>query len=301
MLLRSPPPDPYRLLAPGRVDGGAGGDARWWVPSLVQLTELRTDLSVAALDAMVEWMEYRHDCFYTVVQEETDDHLSLTASAWPLVDDRGRLRFSTIDDPVELHVERHELQSLVDAHRAHWHELDLVGAEQARAPIKLGDTFAIRFARPSGTIVRLREAPLSRSTTPAELLLVPEAGPATGSERPSGPAAARVPAMRLLEMTWSRTTGRTRRRRVASTTDVVLDITWDARQAGKVAQLAAFAGVLDADPAAALASRRSEPTRADAELIAEGLDRQLRAYSAGLGPDETLTIDDDSADPAGRT
>ena len=41
-------------------------------------------------------------------------------------------------------------------------------------------------------------------------------------------------------------TERVRRRKIASIGAPVIDITWDARQAGKVAELAAYAGVLNA-------------------------------------------------------
>src|SRR5690606_9868534 len=94
--------------------------------------------------------------------------LSLTASSWPLVDDRGRLRFPVTDDPVELHVERDELQAFVDAHRARWRRLDVIGTEQVTRPIRLGDTFAVRLERSNGQVVQLDGALRRRSGPPVE-------------------------------------------------------------------------------------------------------------------------------------
>ncbi len=309
MLLRSPAPgdQPFRAL----LDGAGSDDERpWWMPSLVLLTGVRDDLGVEARRILADWTSRRHDAFYTVVQEETDDHLSLTASGWPLVDGRGRLRFAVTDDPVELHAERDELQTVVDAHRERWRRLGLVGPEQATAPIRLGDTFAMHVERPDGRPVRLREHPLRRSASPAELHLVPERADRADGRTTDATGAADAmdapPAMAVFEERHAG--GRRRRRRLARTAGLVIDITWDARQAGKVAQLAAFAGVLTPEtpetpgtPGAAGAAGSPATTTNDDELIAEGLDRQLRAYLAGLGPDEAVALDDDTDHTTGDT
>lgn len=259
---------------------------RWWLPALVHLAIARTDLPSTARDELEAWAARRQDCVYTVVQEETDDHLSLTASSWPVVDDRGRLRFAVSADPVELHAERDQLQAFVTAQRGRWHQLGLVGPEQAGRPLQLGDTFAIWFRRPDGTPLRLVDGrPLHRRSNPTELGL-----------EPAGPDDPTV--MHLIATTRSPTNARTSRAVVATTVGQLVDITWDARQAGKIAQLAAFSGVLQpageptaGAPGASFGDAAVPATPSgDDELIAEGLDRQLQAFVAGLDPDDALRL-----------
>ncbi len=302
VLLRTPPPDGRRydeLLRAGLLspDGPA-----WWLPAMVHLALADPELTTRARSVLQGWQHRRHECVYAVVQEETDDHLSLTGSPWPLVDDRGRLRFRVTDDPIECHAERSELQAFVDWHRAQWHGLGLVGIEQSRRPIRLGDVFAVPLVRANGAVVQLVDRPLRRSSVPADLFLVP--------------SRSSTPDLAVMDVVEHTETDRVRRRKIASTGAPVVDITWDARQAGKVAQLAAFAGVLTAtsdtaqpsgdapqpggehgrtlDDSSDGATGGSAPPGADDELIAEGRDRQLRAYLEGLDPDAARDL------PTGR-
>ena len=273
VLLQTGSPDPQRyerLLE----------DGRWWMPALLHLAIELDALSPVAREALQNWADRRERCFYIVVQEETDDHLSLTASSWPLVDDRGRLRFPISVDPVEFHAERGEWQSFVDSHRAHWLELGVLTAELAARPIQLGDTFALRFDnRRSGAAIDLLSDRLDRPGTPTELHLQP----------PKQITGDGIPVMDLVAHPVPSRKGR-RRSTVATTAGWLTDITWDARQAGKVAQLAAFAGVLNAE--------RDTAQRGDDQRIDEGVDRQFRAFVAGVDPDETIALDDNSPEPA---
>jgi len=317
VMLRAAPSDGRRYDELLRANRTSPDRAPWWLPAMVHLAMAEPDVSEQARSVLRGWAARRFDFAYAVVQEETDDHLSLTASAWPLVDDRGRLRFRTTDDPVECHAERPELQAFVDGHRARWHALGLVGAEQATRPIRLGDVFAFPLVRVNGALIRLVDRPLRRSSTPAELFLVPS--------RSTTPE---LPIMDVVEQT---ETERVRRRKIASIGAPVIDITWDARQAGKVAQLAAYAGVLNATATGATtgaappsppvaapqvpipdhrrpardgseearpgfagsepeAAVGAPPLGADDELIAEGQARQLHAYLEKLEPDAALDL-----------
>ena len=121
VMLRAAPSDGRRYDELLRANRTSPDRAPWWLPAMVHLAMAEPDVSEQARSVLRKWAARRFDFVYAVVQEETDDHMSLTASAWPLVDDRGRLRFRTTDDPVECHAERPELQAFVDGHRARWH------------------------------------------------------------------------------------------------------------------------------------------------------------------------------------
>lgn len=250
------------------------------MPALMHLAIESGVVSPVARGELQNWAARRDCCFYVVVQEETDDHLSLTASSWPLVDDRGRLRFPISVDPVEFHTERRAWRGFVDAHRGHWRELGVLGDELATRPIQLGDTFALRFNKRSGTAIDPLRDRLERPGQPTELHLQPR-------RQVSGDG---IPVMELIAHPVPARRGR-RRSTVARTVGWLTDITWDARQAGKVAQLAAFAGALD--------TGTSDTAHVgDDQRIDEGVDRQFRAFVAGVDPDQAVALDDDSLEPA---
>ena len=128
----------------------------------------------------------------------------------------------------------------------------MLTAELAARPILLGDTFALRFDnKRSGAAIDPFSDRLDRPGTPTELHLQP----------PKLATRDGVPVMDLVSHPVPSREGR-RRSTVATTAGWLTDITWDARQAGKVAQLAAFAGVLNPEGARRKAATTNESTRA---------------------------------------
>ena len=214
------------------ADDAASGreSSQWWLPSLIQLS---FELSPpgdgrATLEAFART---RNRYSYAVVEELTDGAVAgLSIQPWPLVDALGRARFEIERDPVQIDVELGVLRSFLAEHRRAWQTLGLLRPELVDRPISIGDTFALVVTPtrpPKRTISRpFGKLPVRRVLTEdgVEMFI-------------SGLEADGVPAV---------------------------DISWDARELGKLAYYAAAAGV--ADP---------ERSQLDALLAAEAEARYM--------------------------
>lgn len=137
LLLRSGPPS----MASETGSTDRGPTDRWWLPSLLHLAVTDNRLSDDAQVLLQRWMLVRNRLSHAVVDEVVDDVVGLSLSPWPLVDDRGRLRFphsasAEIAVPVAL------LQRAVDQNRDRFAELGLLSGDLVARPIELGDVFA---------------------------------------------------------------------------------------------------------------------------------------------------------------
>jgi hypothetical protein len=190
-----------------------GGPA-WWLPSLVYLA-YRTVESTEARRVLDELASRRDELGYAVVEEQTDDVVGFTVQPWPLVDERGRLRFPIDRDPLEIEVPAEGLAELLGDHRERWHRIGLMASELVNRRVHIGDVFAVHLAdRPHAT--RLEALP--HGDQPARYL---------GGLPDRGEDSASVP---------------------------IVDITWDAREAGKLAHYAAAGGIIPDEPGAAAAA-----------------------------------------------
>lgn len=220
------------------VAGGAGGGPTWWLPSLVYLAYqgTRRDSAKATLDAFAS---RRRELKYAVIEEQTDDVIGFTLQPWPLVDERGRLRFPIGSDPMDVEVPAPDLLDLVVAERQRWRRLGLLDAELVERPVRIGDVYALALfdERARGRVQAL-----------------PQSG--GGPPRFVGGLPARrdedVPAVPML------------------------DITWDAREAGKLAHYAAAAGVMP--------PTREEAPAAMVAVAEETEARYLVGYAEGMQP-----------------
>jgi hypothetical protein len=220
-----PPPSIEQMLtAPPRRG------PRWWLPSLLYLAYQangqnsdRVDDRAEARRVLDEFAARRDELSYAVVEEETDDVIGLTIQPWPLVDERGRLRFPISSDPLQVEVHAPDLTDRLHADRQRWHELGLLQHELVERRIHIGDTYALAVAsRPAKwRIVTLRHPGERRRHYLGGL--------------PAG-------------------------RRAGSVAVPIVDVTWDAREAGKLAHHAAAAGVItdQPDPATAPSAQEAE-------------------------------------------
>lgn len=197
----------------------------WWLPSLVYLA-YRTATTAKARAVLDEFASRRDELSYAVIEEQTDDVVGFTVQPWPLVDERGRLRFPISVDPTEIEVRANDLARLVQAARDRWSKHKLLPDELVGRQVHIGDVFAVAFAdEPSDTRI-----------------------PTLAHDRRRGP----------------RYVGGLDKRKARGSLAVpVLDITWDAREAGKLAHYAAVAGVVPdelgaAAPAVAAVARETE-------------------------------------------
>lgn len=228
----APPRSIAELMAHPEATGPA-----WWLPSLLYLAYRTTD-DAEARAVLDEFASRRDELFYAVVEEQTDDVFGLTLQPWPLVDERGRLRFPIGTDPVEVEVVAGEVTTLLEAARARWNELGLLQEDLVGRRLQIGDVYAVDLA----------DKP-NRSRIP----VLPH-----GDEPP-----------RYLG-------GLAARREEGAVAVPVVDITWDAREAGKLAHYAAAAGVIPEELGAA-------PT-AMAAVARETEERYMIGFARGMDP-----------------
>lgn len=94
-------------------------------------------LSAVASD---QWNRYS----YIVVEEIFDDDAELILSAWPRLDQRGRLRFSDENERRSVDVSRSELQAALSESRYVSPRFERLGRDQLqRRPLAVGDVFAL--------------------------------------------------------------------------------------------------------------------------------------------------------------
>jgi hypothetical protein len=215
----------------------APGEPTWWLPSLAYLAYRRTDRADAR-EALDEFASRREDLHYAVVEEETDRVVGLTLQPWPLLDSRGRLRFPIGEDPLQVDLDADAFAALVHEHHLRWHELGLLDEELIGRPVRIGDAFAMAV---SGDPVPDRLRVLESGETDTDRVLYVGGLGARGD-----PSRLAVP---------------------------VIDVTWDAREAGKVAHYAAAAGVIG--------PLRSAATAPMAEEVEE---RYLAGWVLGVDP-----------------
>jgi hypothetical protein len=141
--LTSPPRPPSTgARAGGAVAGAGGGPADlWWLPSLVLLAADRTS-DEQARDELERWSRIRDRLAYVVVDEIVDGVAELAVHPWPLVDERGRVRFPTTGDSGHVSLPIEVLQGVLDAHRERWRQLGLLADELTARPVDLGDVVA---------------------------------------------------------------------------------------------------------------------------------------------------------------
>lgn len=197
----------------------------WWLPSLVYLA-YRTATTAKARAVLDEFASRRNELGYAVVEEQTDDVVGFTVQPWPLVDERGRLRFPISFDPEEIEVRAADLAKLIEDDRDRWSKHKLLPDDLVGRQVHIGDVFAVVLADEPGD-TRIKTLAHERR----------------GGSRYMG--------------------GLAKRDRRGSLAVPVLDITWDAREAGKLAHYAAVAGVVPdelgaAAPAVAAVARETE-------------------------------------------
>jgi hypothetical protein len=204
------------------LEGPGERGATWWLPSLAYLAYDMTD-RIDARAVLDEFASRRDELGYAVVEEETDEVIGLTVQPWPLVDEQGRLRFPISSDPLQLAVRAPELAEVLRADRQRWHALGLLQEELLARRVQIGDTYAVVVA--------------------------------------SRPAKSRLKTLRHTAETRPRYLGGLLARRTTGSVAVpIVDVTWDAREAGKVAHYAAAAGVIpdQPDPATAPVAEETE-------------------------------------------
>lgn len=188
------------------MKGKSEGGPTWWLPSLAYLAYQSIDRADARA-ALDEFASRRDELGYAVIEERTDDVIGFSIQPWPLLDDSGRLRFPIETDPIQLEVADANLAALLSTHRQRWHELGLLQEELVERRVQIGDAYAVV---------------VSTKPDSSKVLALPESG--EKKPRYVGGLAAR--------------------RRAKSVSVPILDITWDAREAGKLAHYAAAAGVM---------------------------------------------------------
>lgn len=238
------PPGTITALVAGHGETGP----TWWLPSLLYLAYLADDRADARA-ALDEFASRRDELAYAVVEERTDDVIGFSIQPWPLLDDRGRLRFPIGEDPVQAEVAEADLEELLFAHRRRRHALGLVPTELLERRIHIGDAYAMALsdeADPSGTL-QVRVLPHDGDGAVRFLGGLP-AGNAPGSVG--------VP---------------------------VVDVTWDAREAGKLAHYAAAAGVISPDAPDTAATAVARETEA----------RYMVGYRDGVDPRDVRVADTD--------
>lgn len=81
---------------------------------------------------------------YIVVEEIFDDDAELVLSAWPRLDERGRLRFSDETERRSVDVSRTELQAALSDRRYVSPRVERLGRDQLqRRSVAVGDVFAL--------------------------------------------------------------------------------------------------------------------------------------------------------------
>ncbi|HLG01449.1 MAG TPA: hypothetical protein VI916_13360 [Acidimicrobiia bacterium] len=174
---------------------------------------------------------------YAVVEERTDDTIGLSIEPWPLVDRQGRLRFPIHRDPHQLEIDVADLAGMLSAHRQRWRELGLLPEGLGDRGVEIGDAYGV-----------------SLTGTPAA------GGPPQPEVFPELPMPLGQPALPGGELV-----------------EIVIDVTWDAREAGKLAHYAAVAGVVPTDPDA-----RGTGVAAETE------ERYLIGFDQGIDPRDLL-------------
>lgn len=185
----------------------------WWMPSLAILAyqalgdDTRQD-SRPAIE-LRRFAASRPQLSYMVVEEFTDDVVGLTISSWPIVDEAGALRFDTTMDPFQMEMPVQHLQNWINSGRERWWEAGLGQDRLVRHPISYGDVFAAQLQAydPTGR---------TRNTSPYLWDQIHE-DPEFVLPDPHDPDV------------------------------VVVDVSWDARQAAKLAHFAAAGQITAAD------------------------------------------------------
>lgn len=227
-----------RTTTPGSIaamiaEPGEGGPT-WWLPSLAYLAyQVTTRPDARAV--LDEFASRRDELHYAVVEEETDDVVGLSIQPWPRLDERGRLRFPISADPLQLDVSAAALYKYLRAARRAWCDLGLLEEELVERSLQIGDAYALTVAV-RGSKSRLKALP----------------GHDQRQYHLGG-----LPA----------------RRHAGSISVPVLDVTWDAREAGKLAHYAAAAGVITEDAQAP-----------DAAVAEETEARYMVGYRDGIDP-----------------
>jgi hypothetical protein len=235
------------------VEGCGEAGPTWWLPSLLYLAYMADDRADARA-ALDEFASRRDELAYAVVEERTDDIIGFSIQPWPLLDDRGRLRFPIGEDPVQAEVTEADLEELLSAHRHRWHALGLLPAELLERRVHIGDAYAMVVSDEADPTESLQVRVLPHGDGPGRYLGGLPAQDSCGSVG--------VP---------------------------VVDITWDAREAGKLAHYAAAAGVIDPDapdPTVAAVARETEA-------------RYMIGYRDGVDPRDVRIVDsggDDAGD-----
>lgn len=133
--------------------GPAAFDQQWWLPSLCLLAATFGDLPDAATHLLDNFAKARPWLSYAVVEELTDGNAGLTLFEWPIVDATGALTFPADIDPPQVTLPIGALQSLFDQARRWWAEHGLLTdrfgnrAESLEArPVEFGDVIAVRVS-----------------------------------------------------------------------------------------------------------------------------------------------------------
>lgn len=217
-----------------QIAGPPEAGATWWLPSLLYLAY---GVARPEAQAVIDELAARRDeLSYAVVEEETDDVVGLTIQPWPLIDRQGRLRFPIGDDPLQVEVRRPELADRLLADRRRWRDLGLLQEQLATARVQIGDAYALVVAPDPApwAIETLRHPDDDRRRHLGGL--PPRDGSAAGAAVP------------------------------------IVDVTWDAREAGKLAHYAAAVGVVADEPAPAMAAVAHETEARYMVALARGVD-----------------------------
>ncbi|MCP4305816.1 MAG: hypothetical protein GY788_13280, partial [bacterium] len=122
---------------------GPGSDDAFWLPAGVVVAWADERLGDDARSVLESFVELRRWYGYCVVEEMTDDAVGLTIRAWPLVDDRGRLRFDVSEDSLSVVVSKSVFLEVVAAERDRLFRVGLLDESLVERDVHYGDTFAV--------------------------------------------------------------------------------------------------------------------------------------------------------------
>lgn len=209
------------LRADGPSEGYVAEDDdrdRFWVPALALLACAQAADSVGtAADPgpVATFLDRRDELSYVTADELIEGVASLVVQEWPIVREGG-LRFPFDRDPGDVEVDVTDLQDLVDAHRRALAGTGVIPAGLSGRPVQIGDTFAMHVTW------QRRESQVGGDDLPVLEVRVPQDGSQEGSVVTLGGLDGVPPVP-------------------------IMDISWDAREQGKLAYWAAMAQPLRPD------------------------------------------------------
>lgn len=188
----------------------------FWIPSLAHLAVELPNAPGEDRSYLESFLVNRENCSYVTVDELIEGTADLVALPWPIVVD-GALVVPTSQDSIHVAVEVDVFQEFIDAHRTMWAERGVIDDALATRAVRLGDAFAIVIV-------------------PADESIPPGLATESGSFGEEWPVLHVGVGRGVVQLGGA----------VGDDGQVVapvVDVSWDAREQGKLAGAAAMAGV----------------------------------------------------------